>query len=447
MVYSTGGSMASASASQLRSLFAHILVYSEVSNPLALWEKHWEMMSDDIPLRAAASLKMPKLHINKDDLHNYVLYEVEILLNQCGRTLGDFALPSLPDDLLLDLANRLIMEERNYDRESLNEELSHLESKMNVKQRRIYELIRDSSSNNRTELLFVYGHGGTGKTFLWKAIITCLRAKGKIVLAVASSSITSLLLPLGRTAHSRFKLPIDLTDESMCNINKNTQMAKLLESTDLIVWDEAPMNNNRCFEALDRSLRDILGKKNSPFGGKSMILGGDFKQTLPFHKKGKKSTIVRSYITSSYLWQEFKVFVLTENMRLMQPWLTPSEKERNSAFSAWLLDIENGEVGTRDLEDPVNSNWVKIPNTYCVPDDDDGLANLISFIYPPETLQNPSATELQQKAIVFPKNDAADTINKMVVDMVGGHVTTYASYDTATPQGNDGGESELLYPT
>ncbi|XP_071689034.1 uncharacterized protein [Rutidosis leptorrhynchoides] len=35
----------------------------------------------------------------------------------------------------------------------------------------------------------------------------------------------------------------------------------------------------------------------------------------------------------------------------------------------------------------------------------------------------------------------------MVVDMVGGPVTIYASYDTATPQGNDGGESELLYPT
>ncbi|XP_071689066.1 uncharacterized protein [Rutidosis leptorrhynchoides] len=103
---------ASATASQLGSLFAHILVYSEVSNSLALWEKHWEMMSDDIPLRAAASLKMAKLHINRDDLRNYVLYEVEILLNQCGKTLSDFALPSLPDDLLLDLANRLIMEER-----------------------------------------------------------------------------------------------------------------------------------------------------------------------------------------------------------------------------------------------------------------------------------------------------------------------------------------------
>ncbi|XP_071726843.1 uncharacterized protein [Rutidosis leptorrhynchoides] len=377
-------------ASQLRSLFAHILVYCIVSNSVALWEKHWKIMSDDIPLRAAASLKMEKLYINNEDLHNYVLYEVEILLNQCGKTISDFALPSLPDDLLLDLANRLIMEERNYDLESLDSERIPLESRMTAKQKTIYELVRDASLNKKIELVFVYGHGGTGKTFLWKAIITGLRVNGKIVLAVASSEIASLLLPSGRTAHSRFKLPIDLTDESMCNVNKNTQMDKLIESTDLIVWDEAPMNNKRCFEVLDRSLRDILGNKNSPFGGKSLILGGDFKQTLP----------------------EFKVFVLTENMRLMQPGLTQSEKETNDAFSTWLLDIGNGQIGTRDLEDP-----------------------------------NLNAAELHQKVIVCSKNDAADTINKLVIDMVDGPVTTYASYYTATPQGNDGGESELLYPT
>ncbi|GJW04821.1 DNA helicase [Tanacetum coccineum] len=52
------------------------------------------------------------------------------------------------------------------------------------------------------------------KTFLWKTIIYALCSEGKIVLAVASSSIASLLLPAGRIAHSRFKLPLDLTDAS-----------------------------------------------------------------------------------------------------------------------------------------------------------------------------------------------------------------------------------------
>ncbi|KAL3627206.1 hypothetical protein CASFOL_028569 [Castilleja foliolosa] len=80
---------------------------------------------------------------------------------------------------------------------------------------------------------------------------------GKIVLAVAASGIASLLLPAGRTAHSRFKIPINLTDESMCHAKKGTHLAELLMQTVLIIWDEAPMSDRRCFECLDRTLRDI----------------------------------------------------------------------------------------------------------------------------------------------------------------------------------------------
>ncbi|XP_071719228.1 uncharacterized protein [Rutidosis leptorrhynchoides] len=121
----------SATSSQLRSLFAHILSHCTATNPLALWENHWKLMGDDIPLRAAANLNMSHLHINADDLHNFILYEVEILLNQCSKSISDFALPSLPADLLADLANRLIMEERNYDRAVLNAERLELERPMN----------------------------------------------------------------------------------------------------------------------------------------------------------------------------------------------------------------------------------------------------------------------------------------------------------------------------
>ncbi|XP_071687191.1 uncharacterized protein [Rutidosis leptorrhynchoides] len=293
----------SATSSQLRSLFAHILSYCTVTNPLALWENHWKLMGDDIPLHASTNLNMSHLHINADDLHNFVLYEVEILLNQSSKSISDFALPSLPADLLADLANRLIMEERNYDRAVLNIERLEIERQMNSKQKQIYNLITSASLNEQTEHVFVYGHGGTGKTFLWKAIITALRSRGKIILAVASSSIASLLLPSRRTAHSRFKLPLVITDESMCNVKKITQMATLLQNTELIVWDEAPMNDKRYFEALDRSLRDILGNTEEFFGRKSMILGGDFKQTLPIQTKGGKSTILGACITTSHLWQ------------------------------------------------------------------------------------------------------------------------------------------------
>ncbi|KAI9092724.1 hypothetical protein K1719_027521 [Acacia pycnantha] len=42
---------------------------------------------------------------------------------------------------------------------------------------------------------FVYGYGGTGKTFLWNTLSLSLRAIGDIVLIVASSGIAATLLP------------------------------------------------------------------------------------------------------------------------------------------------------------------------------------------------------------------------------------------------------------
>ena len=45
------------------------------------------------------------------------------------------------------------------------------------------------------------------------------------------------------------------------------------------------MMNRWAFEALDRSLRDIMSN-DIPFGNKIIICGGDFRQILPVIKKG-----------------------------------------------------------------------------------------------------------------------------------------------------------------
>ncbi|RKP16678.1 hypothetical protein ROZALSC1DRAFT_4532, partial [Rozella allomycis CSF55] len=57
---------------------------------------------------------------------------------------------------------------------------------------------------------FVDGPVGFGKTFLYTAIMAYLRSKGKIVQAVASSSIAVYLLQGGHTAHYQFKISLIL---------------------------------------------------------------------------------------------------------------------------------------------------------------------------------------------------------------------------------------------
>jgi hypothetical protein len=78
------------------------------------------------------------------------------------------------------------------------------------------------------------------------------------MLVVASSRIPSLLLLGGRTAHSRFKILIDLHDESTCNITQQMNVAKLVRKVDMIIWDEAPMMHRQAFEAIDQTLHDLM---------------------------------------------------------------------------------------------------------------------------------------------------------------------------------------------
>ncbi|GJU19294.1 DNA helicase [Tanacetum coccineum] len=156
--------------------------------------------------------------------------------------------------------------------------------------------------------------------------------------------------------------------------------------------------------------------------------------------------VISSCISESELWSNFKVFTLSENMRLTKPNISADERSLISSFASWLLDIGDGKTGEPDPQDPENTSWVDIPINYCIPDNENGLQNLINFIYDQSTLQTPSAVTLQQKAIVCPKNETADTINSKVLEMVQGETKIYLSHDEATPIDNDGAETEMLYP-
>ncbi|XP_019157753.1 PREDICTED: uncharacterized protein LOC109154409 [Ipomoea nil] len=206
-------------------------------------------------------------------------------------------------------------------------------------------------------LFFVYGYGGTGKTFLWRALSPALRSNMEIVLNVASSGIASLLLPGGRTAHSRFAIPISVNEDSTCNISHGSPLAELIVQNKLIIWDEAPMMHKFCFEALDRTMRDLLCFKNPSsyemtFGGKTVVFGGDFRHILPVIPKGTRQDIVRASISSSYLWKSCKVFRLTKNLRLRSIQSEIEGKEIED-FAKWIATIGDDNVGNSS-DDSIN---------------------------------------------------------------------------------------------
>jgi len=110
-----------------------------------------------------------------------------------------------------------------------------------------------------------------------------VRSTGDIALSIASSGITALLLEGGCTAHSRFKIPIaGFCGSFACYVPLNSPQAALIRAVRLIVWDEAPMAHKHVFEAVNRTLQHVMGVvdlalKDMLFGGKVVVMGGDFR--------------------------------------------------------------------------------------------------------------------------------------------------------------------------
>jgi len=248
-----------ASGRQLHDMFASMLMFCEVTNPRQLWDAHWEFLNDDIEAMTHYECADPTVTFSKDALNNRALYEIDQVFMRNGHRLEDF--PMLPKSNYIPFVhggNRLVEEKLAYDQHTLTADVDNAEDRLNDDQRNAYETILNVVTNKEGKLFFVYGSGGTGKTFVWTTLLSCLRGQGKIVLVVASLGIASLLLLGDRIAHSRFKLPIDLHNESTCNITQQMKVTELVRKIDLIIWDEAPMMHRRAFEVVDRTLRDLM---------------------------------------------------------------------------------------------------------------------------------------------------------------------------------------------
>lgn len=179
-----------ASGSQLRHLFVTILLFCEVQNPKELWDSNWKLLSDGIEKEKRKAYFWNNYRLSDDQIQSYCLLEIQKLLSRYGKSLTDFEGMPLPDsELLVKLDNRLIREEYDYNITSLKKEHEESLKLLNMDQRIIYDIVISAVENKLGGLFFVYGQGGTGKTFLYKTIMARLRANRMIVLAVASSGM------------------------------------------------------------------------------------------------------------------------------------------------------------------------------------------------------------------------------------------------------------------
>ncbi|XP_074108440.1 ATP-dependent DNA helicase pif1-like [Cotesia typhae] len=291
-------------------------------------------------------------------------------------------------------------------------------SKLNDDQKQVYDEVLNSIDSNSGKLFFLDAPGGTGKTFLINLLLAKIRSRKNIAVAVASSGIAATLIDGGKTAHSAFKLPLNLnhSDNPICNISKQSDMAHVLRETKIIVWDECTMAHKKGVEALNQTLQDIR-EYNRLMGGLTILLAGDFRQTLPVVPRGTRADEIKACLKSLILWPNIKVLSLKVNMRVCL-----QNDLRAKEFSELLIDIGNGNL-------PEEERKITIPSNLCETVGE--LITLIDRIYP--NIQRgalDSLSWLKERAILTPINESADRINTLLIERQTTEHMKYESVDT-----------------
>ena len=196
-------------------------------------------------------------------------------------------------------------------------------------------------------------------------------------------------------------------------------------STPVIVWDEVPMQHRFGPEAISRTLADIRDDTR-PFGGLTVVFGGDFRQILPVVRRGRPEHIIGASLCRSSLWKGTQILRLHRNQRL-------EPTHNSSRFASWLLKIGSGELGKDDS--------ITLPPSMVVTSADE----LLDFVYPGINGTLPSYDFFKDRAILAARNGDVTRINHDVLKMLAGREMVLFSADAVVMEsGADG--SNPRYP-
>ena len=317
----------------------------------------------------------------------------------------------------IEVENPLIGEQLNYNHGHERALAKERIAQLNAKQCHAYEQIVASVESQAGHTFFLNGPGGTGKTFVYNTVCNVVRSNGQIVLCVASSGIAALLLCGGRTAHSMFKIPILLHEESMCPIPKEGRLASLIRATRLIIWDEITMQHCHAAEAVDRTCRDILGIYDRNFGRITMVFGGDFQQILPVVPKGSREDIISASLLRSALWTNIRVLKLRQNMCVVGD---PNAEE----FASWLLDIGHGRGCSAN-------ETVGLPQEMVATDLEAFVGRVYSGI---GSIPHPPGEYFLDRMILAPQNSDVGDLNRHILELMSGEEEVFLSVDSVVDE-------------
>ncbi|PIC28806.1 hypothetical protein B9Z55_020608 [Caenorhabditis nigoni] len=370
---------------QMRATFTALLAFSEVGDPQALWDEFKMSLSEDFAFKG-----------HSDEESEALAYQdIKEKMSRLGKNLASFiAAPS-------HVVRIPIGDDIDYDQMLSQGEMMY--GTLNEEQKECCDLVLAAVDGvGAHRLFFIDGPGGSGKTYLYTVLCNLLIGRKLKIVCSAWTGIASCLLPFGRTTASLFKL--NISEECKSSLIKlNSSEAKILRELDILILDECSMIPKHALQTADEVLREVTGI-NKPFGGKIVILGGDFRQVLPVVRRGTKADQIDMCLKNSEIWDLFQVCHLKANMRV-----TSGDKD----WIDFLLRVGNGTEN--DIDEQISLD------PECMSQND-----IVSEVFG-EKLQ--SSMDLSEKAILAPKNVDVDKMNEKVLKRLEGDEKAYFSRD------------------
>ena len=233
-----------------------------------------------------------------------------------------------------------------------------------------------------------------------------------------------MLLPNGTTSHSRFKIPIDLNEDTVSSLSKSSVLAAELRDVGLIIWDEVPMQHKYCFEVVNRLFIDLRSTTDDElFGGVPFLLGGDFAQIPPVVPQGSRADVVSVSLQRSFIWTRLNRLYLTENMRVRN-----ATTLEDRSFVDWISNLSY----TPELNGPIELPEYIGRTT--------STLDLIRKVYPQDQMarseENPSF--FKERVILSPLNASVTELNHVILYGFPGALRIYNSIETTDIQDGEG---------
>src|SRR6266498_5584034 len=265
----------------------------------------------------------------------------------------------LNDDIVE--ASNFVQQAANRDRKNVyksNEKDSINVQNLNQKQNRVLTRIEshynDILMGKQVDSLkiIIMGTAGTGKSYLIRTIrqrlqTMCGEESNPPVIVIAPTRVAAFNIN-GATIHSTLSIPI-CNDKRLVDIDgkRLKQLQKRMNMVHYIIIDEKSMVGRRMLGLIDTRLQQIFPeKKNKPFGGRSIILFGDFGQLPPVLDLPMYTTNISQNKTFNNGIASYKNFSEACKLDIIQRQSGDSEEQK--AFRNLLLRLRDEECHMND---------------------------------------------------------------------------------------------------